>query len=397
MTIIRLSLVVMCSFLTSCVGASRSAPLPYSALNTTHIAEFGLIRFWGDETSPEISSYVDTQFEQVRASGCRRCTKEANFLALSGGGADGAFAAGMLNGWSQHGNRPVFEVVTGVSTGSLAAPFAFLGQRYDTALQEVYTQISDKDIYINKGVFALAGPSLYDNAPLRNLIMKLVTENLLDEISREHLRGRRLLVQTTNIDAQRPVIWDMGAIAASHSKERRTLFVNILLASAAIPVIFPPVSIKVRSGDRVYDELHVDGGVTSQITFGPPGLDLNRAERTAFGAPRIKNLYVIRNGKIEPEYMAVDQSAPDLAKRAVGTMVKYQTLSNIRNLYTRARAAHINLSFVSIPEAFSEVPKSEFDSIYMVRLFDFGLQMGRRGEFWRHVPPESLILSEAQR
>ncbi|MCJ8141768.1 patatin-like phospholipase family protein [Ancylobacter sp. A5.8] len=378
-----------------CIGSDRSRALPYAALDKAHIPDYGLVRFWADENSPVVEAYVDAQLRQVRASGCRECRTTANFLAISGGGEEGAFAAGLLNGWSMRGNRPEFEVVTGVSTGSLAAPFAFLGTGHDATLRRVYTQITDRDVYVDKGAAGLIGDALYDSSPLRRLIGLYVTEALLDEIAREHRNGRRLLVQTTNIDAQRPVIWDMGAIASGGGFERRRLFIDVLLASAAIPAVFPPVSIDVQSGGRSYEELHVDGGVTSQITFGPPGLDLRSAERRIFGRVRGKTLYVIRNGKLQPEYDPTDRTVAALAKRAVGTMVKYQTLADIADFSRRSQAEDIELRLVAIPEGFSDRPSSEFDRAYMNRLFQLGEEIGARGDFWRAAPSGSVILSRA--
>lgn len=376
-----------------CVGSDRSRALPFAALDTALLPGYGHVRFWADETSPVTVSYVDAQLTQVRDSGCQECLRTANFLAISGGGADGAFAAGLLNGWSLRGDRPNFEVVTGVSTGSLAAPFAFLGSRYDATLRHVYTRISDRDVYVDKGAAGLAGDSLYDSAPLRRLIGVYVTEELLDDIAREHRKGRRLLVQTTNIDAQRPVIWDMGAIASAGLVERRRLFIEILLASTAIPAVFPPVSIDVQSGGRTYEELHVDGGVTSQITFGPPGLDLRSVERRIFGHTRSKTLYVIRNGKLQPEYDPIDRTVAALAEHAVGTMVKYQTLADLTDISRRSRVEHIRLRFTAIPETFLERPSSQFDRAYMNKLFQIGVETGARGHFWRVTPPERPILS----
>ncbi len=389
-----LTAILICLPLAACMNSERPQALPYSARDTAQVPDFGFVRFWGDQTSPAIDAYVDRQLLQVRASGCGTCLTTASFLALSGGGDDGAFAAGLLNGWSLHGDRPDFEVVTGVSTGSLAAPFAFLGARYDAQLKEVYTQIDAGDIYTDNGLAGLAGASLYDSGPLRKLVGDLVTPALLDAIAREHRKGRRLLVQTTNIDAQRPVMWDLGAIASSPSPARQKLFVDILVASAAIPAVFPPVSVKVRTESHDFEELHVDGGVTSQITFGPPGLELNKAERRIFGHTRTKNLYVIRNGKLRPEYFTTRRNLADLAKRSVATLVKYQTLANIRNLAARAKKMHINLRFSAIPEIFSEKPTHDFDRAYMSRVFNLGLELAAKGDFWLETPPDSPIMAE---
>lgn len=132
------------------------------------------------------------------------------WLVLSGGGENGAFAAGLLAGWSQAGDRPAFGVVTGVSTGALIAPFAFVGPAADAALRANYTEITAAD------VFELGGnptAALTDNWPLKDRIDKSVTPDLLKAVAAEHAKGRRLLIATTQVDAERSTVWDMGAIA----------------------------------------------------------------------------------------------------------------------------------------------------------------------------------------
>lgn len=381
------------ALLGACQSGERPRALPFAAAARAQVPDQGTIRFWGDEAPPALAAYVDDQFRQIRASGCRTCGRQAQFLAISGGGGDGAFAAGLLKGWSERGDRPVFEVVTGVSTGSLAAPFAFLGPNYDRDLEAVYTTLGDNDIFRDKGVVGLLSDSLYDTAPLRAAIERYVSEEFLDAIAAEHRKGRRLLVQTTNLDAQRPVIWDMGAIASGSKVGRHKLFVDVLLASAAIPAVFPPVRIEVESDGKRFDELHVDGGVTSQIFFAPPGLDLNAAARRVFGNRRDMILYVIRNGKLQPEYKPSIQSVAGLATRSISTLVKYQSLANITTLSEGARRAKARMAYAAIPESFSELPASEFDRTYMGKLFVLGESLGRAGTAWRTTPPASPILA----
>lgn len=223
--------------LAACNTGERPRALPMDELATAEVVNYGTIRFWGDTVAETTGQYLDLQYKQIAASGCRPCQSAATFLAISGGSGDGAYGAGFLTGWTARGDRPQFEVVTGVSTGSLTAPFAFLGPKYDTALREIYTRYGDEQLFQNKGVFGLVSESLYDNAPLRLIVERYATNAMLDEIAAEHRKGRRLLVQTTNLDAQRPVIWDMGSIAASGQPDRKKLFVDILLASAAIPAV----------------------------------------------------------------------------------------------------------------------------------------------------------------
>jgi len=386
----RLLMLVAAAVLASCSAVNRN-PLPESLLAAAEVPGFDHIRFWGDQVSPAIRTVIVEQYSQVRnavsAGYPGLSTTRADFLAISGGGGDGAFAAGVLKGWSERGSRPVFEVVTGVSTGALAAPFAFLGPGEDGTLEELYTAYGDADIYSEQGILGLLGPAINDSAPLRRLIERYMTDQRLDQIAREYRNGRRLLVQTTNLDAQRPVVWDLSAVAASGRSDRRDMTVQILLASAAIPAVFPPVRIAVTAGDgRTYDELHVDGGVTSQLFFAPPQVRLAQFEAAAFGRPRSRTLHVLRNGKLRPDYKPAEEKVLALATRSIATLVKYQGLTDLRRLDRLSQENRGALRYTAIPDDFRAVPKSEFDKDYMRQLFDRGREVGRSGQ-WSDGPP----------
>nr|WP_234908125.1 patatin-like phospholipase family protein [Ensifer canadensis] len=369
---------------------SRTAPVPQAQQNLVRLEDLTLVRFWGDEVTPEIQAVIRKQYRQVldaaHAGERRASPRRADYLAISGGGANGAFAAGVLTGWTKRGDRPAFEVVTGVSTGALAAPFAFLGPRYDAELKEVYTAYGDRDIMRSRGLLGVFSTGLNDNAQLRSIISKYMTERLLDEIATQYRLGRRLLIQTTNIDAQRPVIWDLSALSASDRPDRRELTINILLASAAIPAVFPPVRIKVQTpAGESYDELHVDGGVSAQLFFAPPNVRFGNFEREAFGRVRQRHLHVIRNGRLTPTYETTTERTIPLAKRAIETLVAYQGLADLYRLQAFARRGRAELSYVSIPQTFTQTPRSEFDKSYMLSLFEAGVQTGFAGEWKAEV------------
>src|SRR5947209_936043 len=186
-----------------------------------------------------------------------------NVLAMSGGGIYGAFDVGVLNGWSAAGTRPVFDVVTGISTGGLISTFAFLGPRYDAFLHDSYVNISSDDIYRRRRLLALLrSDSFASSAPLQRRIMEAITPAVLAEVAREHAAGRRLYVGTTNLDTKRLVIWDMGGIASNGTPDALRLYQKVVLASASVPGFFPPVSIDVEFNGTRYRELHADGGAT---------------------------------------------------------------------------------------------------------------------------------------
>ena len=191
------------------------------------------------------------------------------YLALSGGGSGGAFGAGILTGWTTAGTRPTFDVVSGVSTGALIAPFAFLGSSYDPTLAELYTSGIAETLVRPRPIIGLLGAALSDPAPLRRLVERYVTDDMLRKIAAEHSKGRRLFVVTTNLDAQRTVIWDMGAIAAHGHEQALVLFRNVLIASASIPAVFPPVMIEVTMNGKRFQEMHSDGGATTQLFTAP--------------------------------------------------------------------------------------------------------------------------------
>lgn len=380
-----------------CVAVEDRAAVPVNLAAAARIEHVKLARAWGDQTTPEMRALLDVQYRQTKAAvGAGRRPAEAllkaDFLAISGGGADGAYAAGVLIGWSERGGRPRFEVVTGVSTGALAAPFAFLGSRYDEELRQVYTLYGDSDIYRSLGLFGLAGNSLNDNTPLRALIGRYLTDSMIDEIAAEYRIGRRLLVQTTNIDAQRPVIWDLSAIAASGRPERRKLIIDILLASAAIPAVFPPVRIEVEAGGERRQELHVDGGTIAQLFFAPPEIRLGEFERRHFEHIRSRRIYLIRNGRLTPQYATTQETTIAIARRAIETIVKYQAISDLARIKAHATAAHAQLRFIAIPAEFAAAPKTEFDRDYMQRLFEVGRRVGREG-IWSADPSTAAILA----
>lgn len=383
----------------ACVAVDARTSMSEAQQDVARLDDMTDVRFWGDEVTPEIQQAIRTQYRQVHETalkGERRSSlKKADYLAISGGGANGAFAAGVLVGWTKRGDRPEFEVVTGVSTGALAAPFAFLGSKYDPELTKIYTAYGDSDIMRSRGLLGVLGSGVYDNAPLRKLISDQMSERLIDEIAAEYFRGRRLLVQTTNIDAQRPVIWDISAISASRRADRKTLITDILLASAAIPAVFPPMRIHVQAAGKDYDELHVDGGVSAQVFFAPPRIRFADFEREEFGHARTRSLYVIRNGRLNPTYEVATERTIPIAQRAIATLTTYQGLADLTRLQTLARAGRARLFYVSIPRSFTAIARSEFDKSYMRELYRVGTQLGLAGH-WSMDTPTTPALATTQ-
>jgi hypothetical protein len=349
------------------------------------------VRYWGDRSPDNMSALAAEKWAQVKSSrpalvraGGR---PQISFLAISGGGSDGAFGAGLLVGWTARGNRPEFDIVTGVSTGALTAPFAFLGPRYDPALRDVYTNYSTDQLVTKHPIRGLlGGEALASNAPLAGVIARYVNSEFLAEVAHEHARGRRLLIGTTNLDAQRPVIWDMGRIASSGDPSALQLFRNVLLASAAIPGLFPPVYVQVQAGGQAREEMHVDGGTTNQVFLLPTQVSAGGID-AKLGINPVRRLYIIRNGRLDPEYKAVKASTLAIAGRSISTLIKTQGIGDLYQMYEFARRNRIEYNLAFIPGNFPDTSTEAFDRKYMSSLFDLGFQLGKSGRPWTKTPP----------
>jgi hypothetical protein len=357
---------------------------------------FPHVRAWGDTPSRVMEQSALEAIQQEKRYNHGKLRTQFDVLALSGGGSDGAFGAGVLCGWTASGKRPQFRFVTGISTGALIAPFAFLGSAYDDRLQAAYTTMSDKDVYKKHSSIAillsLIGvtplPSLTDNAPLADLIARWIDADMLKKIAAEHRKGRRLVVGTTQLNAQRLVAWDMGAIATRGTPEALALFRKILLASASLPATFPPQYFDVVADGKKYTEMHVDGGVEAQVMlYENAFVPFARKGAILKGQKRIRNLYIIRNLKTTPEWQFVKPELRDIAIRAIDTLTKSQGIGDLYRLYTYADRDESHYHLAYIPERFTATPRSDFDTDYMKKLFAVGYEKGRSDHLWQDVPP----------
>ena len=389
---IALSGVVIASITSGCAVVSSRMPLPNGLVAAKAVIPgIPYARFWGDILpSGYNSSFIRGSRNTARLAYARAANGRpvVNYLALSGGGGDGAFGAGLLNGWTARGTRPTFHIVTGVSAGAIIAPFAFLGPKHDRELRKIWTKYKAQDLAVAQILTGLlGGASLADTAPLKKLVAKYVTRKFLREIAREYAKGRLLLIATTNLDAQRPVIWNMGEIAMSRRADAVLLFRQIILASSAVPAAFPPQHIKVISGNRRYEELHVDGGVTKEVFIGPPQLKL-RAFDHLYPSPPIRRIYIIKNGKLAPQFSQVKPNAIKIATRSIATLIKYQNKGDIFRIYRQAVEAGARFSLTAVPADFNVKAARLFDPAYQAALFKRGFEMGRSGQAWVSRPPE---------
>jgi len=307
------------------------------------------------------------------------------YLALSGGGADGAYGAGVLNGWTEAGTRPTFSIVSGVSTGALIAPFAFLGPKYDGTLREFYTSgIAESLLDSPNPLNAIFGAGLFGNSRLRELVAKYVDGDLVAAIAGEYAKGRMLFVVTTNLDSQRSAIWDMGRIAQLGTVEGLDLFRDVVTASVSLPVVFPPMLVKAEANGIRFEEMHVDGGVMAPVLTLPEAYLLRNA---AMGGKGHLQLYILINNKVEPEFQLIANKTIDIASRSSSTMVKTQTRSILYSTYALARRNNYGFNLTYIEEDQPTSPSAGFDTAYMRRLFDYGHERARSNRLWSKSPP----------
>jgi hypothetical protein len=389
---LRGTLFASLALLCACTTPTRLPAVPVE-LTTRATPAATNVRYWPDQ---DIQPLVD---DAVAALARERKWRDqagqtgplppVSYLAISGGGDDGAFAAGLLAGWSARGDRPEFKVVTGISTGALIAPFAFLGPDFDAKLREAYTNIDSKDIFRKRWLTAvLFNDAMADTQPMRRLIDRFVTPEMLRLIAAEYAKGRFLLVATTDLDARRPVIWNMTAIAASQDPHALDLFREVIAASAAIPGVFPPVMIDVQVDARRYQEMHVDGGTSAQVFLYPPALDLDSLS-ARHGGHRQRTLYVIRNARLDPDWASVDRRTLTIANRAVSSLIHSQGIGDLYRIYGTSADDGLEFNLAFIPSSFTTVRTKNFDRIYMRSLFGYAYDLALKGYPWEHAPPLS--------
>ncbi len=329
---------------------------------------------------PDVRFFAESQDDFARALP----PQPGPWLVLSTGGSDGAFGAGFINGLTAGGKRPDYTVVTGVSTGALMAPFVFAGPRYDSALQAVYTQTTAADIFEVGGT----GESFVDTWPLKDLIAKQITPALLADIAAAHRAGRRLFIVTTDLDAGRSVVWNMGAIAGrsadkSGGEAALNLFRAVLLASGAVPGAFPPVFIDVEANGKHFSEMHVDGGVGGQFFVVPPAL---MESNSGYRIPATQ-LYVVVNSGLQPDFQLVDRSTPSILAQSVSTAIKVDLRLLLDRTFIAARNSGVGFNVATIPASFSAPSHGAFDPKYMKALFDTGFELGKSASPFATAPP----------
>ncbi|TXL75648.1 patatin family protein [Vineibacter terrae] len=377
--------------LSACSTPVRQAAVPKELQIEAEVPGMPGVRYFAREHSAlllhDAFESIQREKAQLKSAGGHGQLPPTQFLAISGGGEDGAFGAGLLLGWTASGARPEFKLVTGVSTGALTAPFAFLGPRYDDKLRWIYTEVTSKDILERRWLLAaLLDDALSDTTPLKRLVQKFMNAEMMQDIAAENAKGRLLLIGTTNLDGRRGVIWNIGKIAASGHPRALNLIQDILVASAAIPGVFPPIMFDVEAGGRRYQEMHVDGGASAQVFAYPPLFGLGD-EAKARGVVRGRRIYVIRNARLDADWEQVDRRALSIAGRSIAALIQNQGVGDLYRIYVTSRRDKVDFNLAFIPATFKTPLKEPFDKAYMNELFKIGYDLGARGYRWIKVPP----------
>ncbi len=328
---------------------------------------------------------TDQRFSSVSAQSVAQRLSEGqmgeslSILALSGGGADGAFGAGALVGLTRARLRPQFSVVTGVSVGALIAPYAFVGPEWDGVLVDIYSRGRAEHLLQSRSLGALFGSSMYRGGPLRELVERYASDALIQAVAHEAATGRMLLVSTTEIDTGETVVWDLGAIALNGGDHARTLFRDVLVASASVPGMFPPVMIHVQEEETVYDEAHVDGTIAAPflvpLAFAqPPPDEVARSRRTA--------VYVIVDGRLSEVPHPTRLRTTAILSRSVAAGLNHMLRTTLELTATNAELRGANLQFSAIPAGYPYAATFDFRAERMKQLFRYGYECAKQGRLW---------------
>lgn len=392
------SAIVIGTLLSSCGASLVRSPVPEDQI--VDAAPYGIegplgfVRIWGDTLEPSSPSRLvkgyAARLKKFHAAELRAGQPiEEITLALSGGGPDGAYGAGLLNGWSARGDRPEFKIVTGISTGAIIAVFAFLGPDYDDDLKQVYTAYETSNL-VGRTFFSgvTRGTALFQTDGYREIIEKYVDDDLVQRLAEEHVRGRTLLIGTTNLDALRPVIWSITAIAASGEPNAKRLIQDVIQASSAIPGVFPPVIVPVTTPDGgMFDEMHVDGGATQQVMFFTPEVPLREIE-AELGGEIDRTIFIVMNNKLQKPYDPVAPRIFPIAGSSLSSLLGGSGAGDVYKIFAIANRDDMKMQLTWVPKEFDATPDEMFDPDYMNALYDLGYQRGLAGDHWASKPPD---------
>lgn len=379
--------------LAACSTVERSAAVPQAVQDRAQVLGIPNARFLPD-------TQIDALREEVLAAQRReaqhlglppdtepRRLPPAHLLALSGGSDHGAFGAGVLIGWTELGTRPEFKLVTGISTGALIAPLAFIGSSKNHVLREVYTAVGPDEIFRRRDWLSIPfSDGLADTQPLRDMLVRHVDEATVAEIAEAYRRGRLLLIGTTNLDAMRPSLWNIGAIAASGRPGAAELIRDLTLASASVPTAFSPVMINVEADGQRWQEMHVDGGALAQTFLYPASLTRDSNMRSGRLA-RQRHAWIIRNSRLAGEWQQTERGLLSITGRAISTMISASGQNDILRLQTQAERDNVDFNLTYINDDFTLPWRQPFNREWMRALFEYGRRRTIDGKIWQKSHP----------
>ncbi|WP_191117468.1 patatin-like phospholipase family protein [Vibrio campbellii] len=339
-------------------------------------------RFWYNGKYYMESYDLGLEFETMMNG--RPKSEPLNYLALSGGGIDGAFAVGILNSWSEKGSRPDFDMVTGVSTGAIIAIYAFLGQEYDEELKLYYTKTQVEEIFERNSIFSIFREnSLVDTAGFSDKVRTAINKDLVEEIANKRSEGKLLFIGTTSLDNQSLAVWDIGRIAQENTVESVALIQDIIIASSAIPGVFPAKLFDIETKNGDYDELHVDGGISKQVFFLPKWFEIFDFK------DREQVVYVIRNGRLNERFESTENNIVNISTRSMETMIKNQSNSDVIDIYNLSSSINVEFKLAYVENDYEYTLSTVGEvSDYMNYLYYYGYEKMNTERIWLSRPPK---------
>ncbi|UQN42337.1 patatin-like phospholipase family protein [Agarivorans sp. B2Z047] len=343
------------------------------------------LRYWDGESTEITEHNIEQEYQSILDSRARNngVGSDIYHLALSGGGVNGAFSAGVLNAWTANGDRPEFDLVTGVSTGAIVSVFAYLGSDYDSTLKNYYTETPMSSLFQVKSIWSLLrGEAVLDTAGFEDQVRSYIDADIVKQLAEQRAKGRLLVIGTTNLDNEKMSLWDVGKIAQVGSDEAITLIQNIIIASSSVPGAFPAKSIVIDDGQQRFEELHVDGGVSRQVFLVPQWAYYNLPfERNP------QHVFVIRNGLLKPHYQVTNNNLTDIGLRSISTIIRNQGIGDVEHIYHFAQHNQMTFRLAYIDNDFSKISDEAFTKEYMTSLYQYGYQKTRADSLWENVPP----------
>lgn len=365
--------------LTGCVTLVRGDAPVQDLTQNAYVAGFSPdVRMTGADGD----AFIERMSKAIKRLEARPGKDAIDILALSGGGAGGAFGAGAVVGMTYSGKRPEFEIITGVSTGALIAPFAFLGPDWDDELTDAYVGGRSAGLLGRPGIGSMFRVGVYDDRSLRDMIEHFVTPALIEGVARESAKGRILLAATTNLDSEEPVIWDLGAIAEQGGDKARELFINVLIASSSVPGVFPPVMFDVDADNGAYQEMHVDGGTTVPFFIAPHAAFITEERLEDLNDV---NIYVVINGQLSTLPHATPVSTVPITMRGFSVVLMYMARTELVLTASFAQQHGMNLKYASIPAAMPFAGSLDFETESMRNVFNFAVACAAKDDLWLDV------------